>query len=69
MQKLLPTCLPLQTVPGQASEPRLHPYCHAVDRPKLLPDGEDVQQGLGRVLSNPVPCVDHWPPAVLGCQL
>ena len=45
------------------------PHRHAVDSPQLLPDGEDVQQGLGGMLSHPIPSVDHWPPAVLGCQL
>lgn len=46
-----------------------HPHRHAIDSPQLLPDGEDVQQGLGGMFSDPIPGVDHRPPAVLGCQL
>lgn len=32
---------------------------HAVDRPQLLPDGEHIQQGLGRMLPHTVPSIDH----------
>lgn len=35
------------------------PHRHAVDRPQLLSDGEDVQQGLGRMLPHTVSSVDH----------
>lgn len=32
---------------------------HAVHSAQLLSDGEDVQQGLGRMLPNTVSSVDH----------
>ena len=32
---------------------------HAVDRPQLLSDGEDVQQGLGRMLAHTIASIDH----------
>lgn len=40
-------------------EGRLIPHRHAVDRSQLLSDGEDVQQGLGRVLPHAVASIDH----------
>lgn len=69
-EKAPPNGLPLQTSPMQAWSSCCHdPHRHAIDSPKLLPDGEDVQQGLGGMLSDPIPSVNHWPSAVLGCQL
>lgn len=60
---------PLRSFPRRAPKLYHDPHRHAVDSPKLLPDGEDVQQSLGGMLSDPIPRIDHWPPAVLGCQL
>ena len=37
-----------------------------VDRPNLLSYRENIQQRLCRVLSNPVPSVDHRLHAILG---
>ena len=40
------------------------PHRHAVDRPQLLSDGEDVQQSLSGMFPDSVSSVDHWLTAV-----
>lgn len=35
------------------------PHRHAVDRPQFLSDGEDVQQGLSRMLPDTISSINH----------
>lgn len=58
----------LNSLPVQTPSPCC-PHRHAIDRAQLLSDGEDVQQGLCGVFSNPIPSIDHRSATVLSRQL
>lgn len=50
----------MTTWTSQTADHDVDPHRHAVNRPQLLSDREDVQQGLGRMFSHAVSSVDHW---------
>jgi len=54
---------------GGSKIAELIPHRHAVDRPQLLSDGEDVQQRLGWMLPDAVSSVDHRLTAMTRCTL
>lgn len=45
------------------------PHRHAVDRPQLLSDGEDVQQRLGWMLPHAISSIYHRLTAMTRCTL
>ena len=44
-------------------------YRKIIDCSDLLPDGEDIQQGLGRMFPYPITSVQDGPTAHLGCNV